>query len=175
MKILEEKVFTPTYVLGWSRRHQPMEPALYLVHSHTDDTISSLPLRTFILECGLHQSHHLNSGSSEFRDLLEALCSTATSSEKQDQSQDDLYKIKKNRVHNISCPGIESIFGLVSSSGTFALISILFILLSVPLNSVDATLFSEWQIGHCILEQEFLQLYLCNCFESTELWINIST
>lgn len=150
-------------MLGWSRRHQPMEPVLYLVHSHRAGTVSSLPLCTFILQCGSHQSHHLNSGSSEFRDLLEASCSTATHSERQDQSQDDLYKINENCVHNISCPGIESTFGSVPSSGTFTLISILFILLSVPLNSVDVTVF--WMTnkplhpGAGISQDLFMQLF----------------
>ena len=123
--------------------HQLMVPVLYFVHTHTADTISSLPLCTFILKCWLRYTRRLDSGSSEFRDLLEAPRSTATSSERQDQSQDDLYKINENCVHNISLLGIESIFGSVSSSGTFTLISILFILLSLSLNSVDATSFSE--------------------------------
>lgn len=161
-------------MLGWSQRHQLTVPIVYFVHTHTADTISSPPLCTFILKCWLHYSHHLDSGSSEFRDLLETSCSTATSSERQDQSQDDLYKVNENCLHNISFLEIESIFGSVSSSGTFTLISILFILLSLSLNSVDATSFSEWQIGHCILGQEFLQIYLCNCFESTVLGININ-
>lgn len=170
MKALGKQVCTPTQMSGWSQGQQLPAPLVPLVHSTQPTQLpgSHSAPSSSSAGCTVPSSPAVAALSSE---TLWKHGATAPSSERQDQSQDDLYKINKVCVHNISFLEIESIFGSVSSSGTFTLISILFILLCPWLQLMPLS-FSEWQTGHRIPGPECLQTYLCHCFAPTVLVIS---